>query len=154
MGLTDYLLKPVLEEELKDAVARVHRRIHDGSSISYLNKMTSSMLALKITFPIVNGIIRIPVNEIFYAEAKGKFTHLVAEHSRREMIAIGISEVEKLCDGAGLRRVDRFLIINPEKIEKVSQQLHKIYFRGNLGLLELSVSKKGIDEIAGIMKGY
>lgn len=150
LGLAYYLLKPVMQEELEAAINQVTAGIETGKADQLFNDFTDSIQ--KLTLPIPNGIVRVAERDILYAKANGKFTDIVCTNSNTEHIPIGLSEFEKLLTHHELHRLDRFIMVNKNHIERILFNRNKISFSVNGQSMEVVVSKAGIETLSKIMK--
>lgn len=150
LGLTDYLLKPVIKEELTKAIENVSVRIAKGKHNNHFSDLTGALN--KITLPIANGVIRVAISDIIYARSTGKFTEIWCDKEWKEVVTLGITEFEKLIVYSGLQRIDRFTIVNPEYVQKVSLKLNRISFATSKHSEDVIVSKVGAEKMMELMK--
>lgn len=151
LGLTDYLLKPVLKEELDAAINNSIQRIASGQHAGNINRLVNVLSANKITFPTTTGAIYIHPEQILYIKAAGKYSELYMQ-DEKEIIMLGITEMEELLTGSTVLRIDRFMLINKTYIQKVSLQFNKIILNTGASKIALEVSKKGAEKVMEWMK--
>ncbi len=120
----DYLLKPVAEEKLDRAVARLVRRFGVGeparADLRRLLREIERKDDIMRRFPVKTGekIIIIPEERIqfFKAEDKYTFLHTVEE---AHIIAPALRELEMRLDPATFLRIHRAYIVNLEMIVSI-----------------------------------
>jgi two-component system LytT family response regulator len=139
----DYLLKPIVIDELKDAVARAEqKRNHPAGNpqiellIEHLQKKSSRRIAI----PTGEGLAFIRVDEIIYLEASINYTHIYMEDKRRFLVSRTLKEFEDILPEDTFFRIHHSYIINKNFVER--------YIRGDGGQvvmqqgITLDVSKR------------
>jgi two-component system LytT family response regulator len=154
----DYLLKPVDDELLVDAVKRAKKRILEKEGTKnietflYNVQQKQSPRDMRLCIPSVKGFQVVDLSDILYAESSGNYTNfqLAAKHficSSKPM-----HEYEELLSDAGFVRIHKSYLIN---------LLHvKEYIRGEGGSVrltngkELEVARRKKDIFLQKMKQY
>lgn len=135
----DYLLKPVQDERLQQAVDRLKTRVTQKQPAPDLESMLSGLLGkmpaqerqLKwIRAGVGNTIHNIPVGDVLYFDAEDKYTRVVTR-SLESLVRIAISELESQLDPEIFQRIHRGTIVNLHAIKAI----HK----NDLGGLELVI---------------
>lgn len=151
----DYLLKPIDEDLLTDAVKRAEKRISGNTSnnistlIYNLSKLHSQK-EMKLCIPSLKGFDVIDIRHILYCEAAGVYTNIYLEDSRVICSSKGLAEYEKLLADSGFVRVHNSYIVNLLHIKR--------YIKGEGGTLILSndrqiaVSRRRKEHIINSMK--
>jgi len=128
----DYLLKPFKPKELEVAVDKARRQLENLGAVK------------RISVPISNGLMFIPVSEIRYCLADDNYTKIYREEKDMLLVTKTLKFVaQKLPDGKFLK-ISRSAIINLDFVES--------FQRSNGGLVnmrsggELSISKDRRDE--------
>lgn len=118
----DYLLKPVRDDRLAQALARVRRRIaakaaapaeSDPAPTSFESNAPNAIWA-----PVRDGKVRIDAQSIYWVEAAGDYV-LIHTGSRSHMIRRFISDLEQVFDPQILLRVHRSAMINVGRLRAV-----------------------------------
>ena len=157
-SVVDYLLKPVDDELLIDAVKRAAKRIDEkqpGKAIETLlhniqQKTPSQEMKLCITS--VRGFQVIELKDILYCEASGNYTNFYFTTSSTICTARSIHEYEELLADCGFMRTHKSYLVNPFHVKE--------YFRGEGGSVmlsngkELEVSRRKKDEFLKKMKSF
>lgn len=116
----DYLLKPVRDDRLAQAVARVRRRIAGKAAITPSQPTPGSEAGTPnaIWAPVRHGKVRIDAQAIYWIEAAGDYV-LVHTATRSHMIRRFISDLEQVFDPSVLLRVHRSAMINVGRLRAV-----------------------------------
>lgn len=132
----DYLLKPVEDELLIEAVRRAAKRINDknnGGQIETLlhnirNKGNSHKMKLGI--PSLKGFQVIDIQDIIYCEASGNYTNFHFTNHPIICASKPIHEYEELLTDSNFVRIHKSFVVNLEQVKE--------YIRGEGGSVILS----------------
>jgi len=154
----DYLMKPIDEDLLLDAVKRAEKRI----AISTINNNVSALLhniqkvqapeEMKLCIPSTKGFQVVDLKDILYCEASSSYTNFYFVDKHSICTAKTIHEYEELLEDAGFVRVHKSYLVN---------LLHvKEYLRGEGGSVilsngkEVEVARRKKDIFLGRMKEF
>ncbi|MFT3823361.1 MAG: LytTR family DNA-binding domain-containing protein [Chitinophagaceae bacterium] len=154
----DYLMKPIDEDLLVDAVKRAEKRI----SANAINKNISTLLhnlqkpqsrqEMKLCIPSLQGFQVVELKDILFCEASGSYTGFYFTDKLHLVSAKPIHEYEELLADAGFVRIHKSYLIN---------LLHvKEYLRGEGGSVilsndkEVEVSRRKKDVFLGRIKEF
>ncbi len=154
----DYLLKPVDEELLLEAVKRAQRRIEEKVSGQHIETLMHNILQkdsphkMKLCIPSVKGFQVIDIQDIIYCEASSNYTNI--HFTNRPFICASrpIHEYEELLGDSGFARIHKSYVINLEHVKE--------YMRGEGGSVmlsngkELEVSRRKKEDFFKKMKMY
>jgi DNA-binding LytR/AlgR family response regulator len=128
----DYLLKPIDEDELREAVDKFKSRFREsGKSINNINHIDLQSIAQLLSNPVVKEYKKrfttrvgehmkiFPIEDIrlFYSENKGTYVHLV--NGRNYLIDNKLEAVVDELDPKLFYRISRQAIINVEGIDDI-----------------------------------
>jgi two-component system LytT family response regulator len=154
----DYLLKPVDDDLLVDAVKRAKKRILEKSGSKNIEtflhniQQRHSPQNMKLCISSLKGFQVVELNDILYAEAAGNYTnfHFADQHS--VCTSKPIHEYEELLGDAGFVRIHKSHVVN---------LLHvKEYLKGEGGSVilsngeEIEVARRKKDAFLGKMKEF
>ncbi|HYM35584.1 MAG TPA: LytTR family DNA-binding domain-containing protein [Steroidobacteraceae bacterium] len=148
----DYLLKPVQDERLQQAVERLKSRVGKQEPAANLESLLSGLLGkmpnqeryLKwIRAGVGNTIHNIAVEDVLYFEAEDKYTRVITKQFE-SLVRIAISELEAQLDPQVFQRVHRGTIVNLRAIKSI----HK----NELGALELVI--EGRKETVAVSRAH
>lgn len=134
----DYLMKPVDEDLLVDAVKRAVRRIDNKENNQHIKTFLYNLQKkqnpeeMKLCVPSLKGFQVITLNNIVYCEAQTSYTvfHLIG--GQQIVASKSIIEYELLLENAGFCRIHKSFLVNLNHIKE--------YMRGEGGTVVLSNS--------------
>lgn len=128
LSAVDYLMKPVDEDELKTAVARLKKRVVEKTThkVSLPDKKSKNKLAL----PTAEGIYLIDKINIVRVEAMSNYSVFILADAKKIVVSKTLKEYEPVLDDAQFMRINRSVIVNLDYVVK--------YRKGDGGTLELS----------------
>ena len=154
----DYLLKPVEDDLLIDAVKRARKRIMEKSGSrnieTFLHNIQQRQAPqnMKLCIHSLKGFQVVELNDILYAEAAGNYTNFYFSNEPFICTSKPIHEYEELLNDAGFVRIHKSYLVN---------LLHvKEYIRGEGGSVrltsgkELEVARRKKDAFLARMKQY
>lgn len=154
----DYLLKPVDDSLLVEAVMRATQRIADKTSGNSIETLLHNLQSrengqkLKICIPSLKGFQVVKLSDIIYCEASSNYTNF--HFTDRPIICASkpIHEFETLLEDAGFVRIHKSFVINLEHIKE--------YLRGEGGSVlltnghEVEVSRRKKEYFINRMKDF
>jgi two-component system, LytTR family, response regulator len=154
----DYLLKPVDDELLVEAVKRAGKKIEekkDGQQIeTFLHNIqySSGSQKMKLCIPSLKGFQVVEIQDIIYCEASSNYTNF--HFTNRPVICASkpIHEYEELLEDCNFIRTHKSFMVNLEHVKE--------YIRGEGGTLllsnnhEVEVSRRKKDILMTRMKSY
>ena len=141
----DYLLKPVDEDRLIEAVQRVETRIQAEKKewtetlMHNLNK-AGSPSEMKLCLPTLKGFIVVKLDDIIYCEAERSYTIFHLDGKRTVTVSKSLIEYDNLLQETQFFRIHKSFLINLNHIKE--------YQRGEGGLVimtdnaEIEVSRR------------
>lgn len=132
----DYLLKPVSEDLLVEAVRRVQERLHEKQLNQRIETLLhnfssdSKIFGKRICIHGVKGFQVISLKDILYLEAESCYTIFHLNDEKKITSAKTISEYEEIIDDISFIRVHKSFVININYIKE--------YIKGDGGYVLLS----------------
>jgi len=121
LSAADYLLKPIKENELIDAINKVLNKRNLIESDRKLNFLAQNFKQEKpnvLCIPILNGVEYIPVSEIEYVEASGSYATVALTDGKHKTVSKNLKFFEEsLIHFWQFVRVHRSFIINIEMLK-------------------------------------
>ncbi|MES2566491.1 MAG: LytTR family DNA-binding domain-containing protein [Bacteroidota bacterium] len=119
----DYLLKPVIIDELIAAIKKAEKRIAMFGKINHSNQIDSLVLNniikhKKISIPSQEGILWIDVEEIVRFEAESNYTHVFIKNRRKVMVAKTLKSFEDQLHNTTFCRVHSAHLINLNEVDR------------------------------------
>jgi len=157
LSAVDYLMKPVDEDRLVEAVERVRRRLKlekstvPAETLLYNIDKVDHPLEMRLCLPTQKGFTIVKLEEIIYCEAKRSYTVFHFTNSKPIMISKPLFDYDRLLTSVFLRVHKSFLI----------NLLHvKEYVRGEGGTIimsngaEIEVSRRKKEQFLLKVKGF
>ena len=154
----DYLLKPVDEELLKEAVKRAEKKVEDKTAGQNMQTLIhnirhkSSLQKMKLCIPSLKGFQVVDIQDIIYCEASGNYTNFNFTNHPLICASRPIHEYEELLADCHFLRTHKSYLINLQHIKE--------YLRGEGGIVVLSndheveVSRRKKDILMAMIKEY
>jgi two-component system, LytTR family, response regulator len=131
----DYLLKPVDDNQLVEAVNRAAKRI-DGERSGSLETLLHNLKApqsgqkLKICITSLKGFQVIKLSDIIYCEANRNYTSFHLENQKPIIASKTVYDYETLLEDSGFVRIHKSFLVNLEHVKE--------YNRGEGGTVVMS----------------
>lgn len=128
----DYLLKPIIDEDLKRAWQRcierieAHREPNIEALLDIVSKASSNIdKEYKKRFIVKAGekIVIIPVDDIAYCYSEDKSTYAVCRNGARRLLDYSLDTVQEMLDPKLFFRISRSCIVSINSIENISKHL-------------------------------
>ncbi|MBS1504712.1 MAG: response regulator transcription factor, partial [Bacteroidetes bacterium] len=133
----DYLLKPIVTDELIEAVKKVKKRNGQSQSDSkaqmdqlYHDIANPQKVHDKLAIPTGEGFIIIPVNEIVYCHANGNYTEFHLADKKKILSSYTLKQYDEILTGQSFFRAHRSYLVNMAHV--------KMYRRGDGGEIIMS----------------
>lgn len=134
LSAVDYLLKPINQEELVQAVDKAQNKMQkedkDKNFELLLQNLQSSTGKHKIALPTSDGLTFINVNDIIRCQADGSYTHFFFKDRKKILVSKKIKEYEELLSPYNFVRVHHSHLVNLDEVTK--------YVRGDGGYVVMS----------------
>lgn len=141
LEIFDYILKPYSDERI---ISMLHRLKHTFDKKNNEDKAEYKKVSNKISLWKNDKIHIVDVNDIYYCEARERYTHIFTKDEDYE-IREGISEVEKTINNNSFFRSHRSYLVNLEKIEEIIPWFNNTYIlKLNKGKYEITVSRSRV----------
>ena len=132
----DYLMKPVDEDRLVEAVERVKKRMMQSTPagntealLHNINKIGNPM-EMRLCLPTLKGFTIVKLEEIVYCEAQRSYTVFRLTNNKTIMISKPLFDYDKLLNDTIFLRVHKSFLINLLHIKE--------YMRGDGGTVVMS----------------
>jgi two-component system, LytTR family, response regulator len=154
----DYLLKPVDDELLAEAVKRAGKKIAEKKGGRQIETLLHNMQhksgsqKMKLCIPSLKGFRVIEIQDIIYCEASSNYTNFHFANQPLICASKPIHEYEELLQDSNFIRIHKSFMVNPEHIKE--------YIRGEGGSVilsnghEVEVSRRKKDMLITKMKEY
>lgn len=152
----DYLLKPVDEDRLVEAVNRVKDRLEQKNEPANIDVLlhnlqkTNQLHEMKLVVPTFKGFSVLKLEEIVVCEAEKNYTVFHLQHKKTITVSRTLLEYEKILHNTSFFRVHKTFMINLQHVVE--------YQRGEGGLvvmdngMEVEVSRRKKEEFMNKIK--
>ncbi len=135
----NYLLKPIDERELNEAINDWRERYNQEKESDEINLLLTNLkkeglLESKIAIPISEGFEFLDVKEILYCQSQNNYTYIYLENGERVLISKTLKIVEKA--------LERFYFLRPHQSYLVNPNFMKKYIRSDGGYIVMSDKKQ------------
>jgi two-component system LytT family response regulator len=140
----DYILKPVIPDELVDAVEKATRFIQQEKEfveLTSLNEFQNKKLASKIVVKTKTESFYLEIASIICCKADGNYTVFHLDNSKTIMVAKTLKFYEEILSEHDFVRIHQSYLVNPKYIVGVQNDQVKLT---NGDALEISRRKKGL----------
>src|SRR5690606_36204335 len=144
----DYLLKPVDEDRLVEAVHRVEQRMKDERiderTQTLLHNLSKAGLPseMKLCLPTFKGFIIRRLDEIIYCEAERSYTIFHIVGSKPVIVSKPLLEYESLLDDTSFLRIHKSFLVNLHHVKEYQRGEGGVVIMSNDAEIEISRRKK------------
>ncbi|WP_179318938.1 LytR/AlgR family response regulator transcription factor [Winogradskyella helgolandensis] len=118
---TDYLLKPIDSDDLKDCILKIKKHSERSISTHKLERMLINFNAQfdkkKITINTDGKLLFLDIDEIIYIESDGNYSTLYLQNQKKIVITKKLKEVDAILPEHYFFRIHNSYIINLNKIK-------------------------------------
>lgn len=119
----DYLLKPVLMEQLTETILRYKaERMQTANERKGEQPQQRISRPCKIKFNTRTGYILVLPDEVMYCEADVNYTHIYLGKDNKETITVNLGRVEEIFAPYSFYRISRSILINQQYLSKADRQ--------------------------------
>ena len=144
----DYLLKPIDQEELVNAVQKVIQRtqkpIAQQLEILLQKIHHPSTPISKMAMPTMEGLQMIQVDQIISCESDSNYTILYLKDKKKKVVSSTLKEIEELLEDHSFARVHRCYLVNINEIERYVKGEGGYLIMSDGSTVDVSRSKKDI----------
>jgi two-component system, LytTR family, response regulator len=140
----DYLLKPVIVEELKAAVAKAAQNTNKSQELLLRNFADNQHHAQpkKVVFSTDEGYHFVEINEIIYLKANGAYTEIILLDNRRILISKTLARVQEVVPVQHFERIHQSYMVNIAHIRNFKKGDSPMVVMQNNDVLKVSRMKK------------
>lgn len=140
----DFLLKPVIIEEVVQVVSRLtkEQHQHEGEKVNVLmDHISTGSQQRKIAIPSADGYVFLDTDDIVCLEADGKYTKITSTSGALPLSTKNLGEFEELLDTTKFFRSHKSWIINISCVKKFLKNESQVMLTNNQ-LADVSSRKK------------
>lgn len=146
----DYLLKPVDEDRLVEAVRRVEQRLDTAKKEDRTNALMYNLTqvghpsAMRLCLPTLKGFIVLKLEEILYCEAERSYTVFHLENGKTVTVSKPLLEYDQLLKDTSFLRVHKSFLVNMMHVREYQRGEGGLVIMSNGAEIEISRRKKDI----------
>lgn len=130
-GALDYLLKPIVQEELHEALQRYHNRktkeLHLAERLAIAQQsLDTAGLPESIALHSINAVDIIQVKDIMYCKGDGPYTYFYMAGNIKMAVSKPLKFYEEMLPAPHFLRTHQSYLVNRNYIEKVSRSEYLI----------------------------
>jgi two-component system, LytTR family, response regulator len=138
ISAVDYLLKPIDENDLKNAVQKAEEKILSSEGViniqNLLHNIRQPAQQQKIAFPKREGYEFIAVENILYFHAEGAYTNVFLNNGKKFLVSKTLGDIEEMLPPEIFTRIHHSTIVN------INAVTH--YIRTDGGYVVISTNEK------------
>jgi two-component system, LytTR family, response regulator len=144
----DYLLKPVDEDRLVEAVQRVEKRLMEGKKEDLTEALLHNLgnkgnpAEMRLCLPTMKGFIILKLDDIFYCEAERSYTIFHLEGGKTVTVSKPLVEYENLLGDTTFLRIHKSFLINLAHVKEYQRGEGGTVVMTNNAEIEVSRRKK------------
>jgi|SRR5699024_3859948 len=144
----NYLLKPIDEEELRQAiVSYIHNRSQQRRTPENLEELLSNFIKEKtsedkIAIPVSDGVEFIRVKEILYCQSQSNYTMVLLQSGKKLIFSKTLKDTESILNKYGFLRIHQSYLINPLHLIKYVKNDGGFVIMSNEKEIPISTSKR------------
>lgn len=144
----DYLLKPVDEDRLIEAVQRVKSRLEAGIKEDHKKTLLHNLskagnpLEMRLCLPTLKGFIVLKLDDIIYCEAERSYTVFHLEGNRTVTVSKPLLEYDEVLKDTSFLRIHKSFLINLHHVKEYHRGEGGMVIMSNNAEIEVSRRKK------------
>jgi two-component system, LytTR family, response regulator len=147
---TDYLLKPVDEDELAAAVLRVQKRLAIGRTQNLTDALlhnlsnASTPADMRLCLPTLKGFTVSKLDDIIYVEAERAYTIFYFVNGKKVTVSRPLQDYEELLKNTSFFRVHKSFLVNLVHVSEYKKGDGGFVVMSNGAQLEVSRRRKDV----------
>ena len=151
----NYLLKPIDEDELKEAIDAWQTNNNKDKNSEEINRLLKhlkkeGLLESKITIPISDGYEFVDVKEILYCQSQNNYTYIFLQNGEKVLISKTLKSVEQTLKRFYFLRTHQSYLVNPNFMKKFMRSEGGYLIMSDNKQIPVSIAKR--DLIIGIFE--
>ena len=150
-SLFDYLLKPIVEEDLNATIVRFLKENKErqlSKKLDMLLSLYNSQKKLKIRS--AQGFILIAPEEIFFCKADWNYTQIFFSLENKQVVSMNLGKLTEYIDPTSFFRINRSTLINLNYLTHVNRVERQCYLVKQDEEISFSIPKVHIKELEQI----
>ena len=146
----DYLLKPVDEDRLIEAVQRVEKRLETGKREEHTRALMHNLgkagnpSEMRLCLPTLKGFIILKLDEIIYCEAERSYTIFHLDGKPSLTVSKPLLEYDQILQDTSFFRIHKSFLINMNHVKEYQRGEGGLVIMSNDAEIEVSRRKKDL----------
>ena len=146
----DYLLKPVDEDRLVEAVQRVEQRLASGKKEEHSNVLVHNLSQagnpsqMRLCLPTMKGFVILKLEEIIYCEAERSYTVFHLENKKTITVSKPLLDYDNLLQDTSFLRVHKSFLVNLHHVREYQRGEGGVVIMSDGAEIEISRRKKEV----------
>ena len=143
----DYLLKPVDEDRLIEAVQRAEKRMQAGrkewtETLMHNLSKTGNPAEMRLCLPTLKGFIVVKLDDIIYCEAERSYTIFHLEGKKTVTVSKSLIEYDNLLQDTQFLRIHKSFLVNLHHVKEYQRGEGGTVIMSDNAEIEVSCRKK------------
>lgn len=139
----DYLIKPILIEDLRDAIVKAERKHRQkAQSGIYIPQNGQLHENEKIALPTLDGFTFVRISDIVYFQASGNYTELFLINDKKVLVSRQLKEYENYLSKVNFFRIHHRYLVNLKYVQSYVKRDGGYVVMSNNVTLDISRRKK------------
>ena len=144
----DYLLKPVDEDRLAEAMERVEQRLQQKNDTQHVETLlynlqkTANPNEMKLCIPTLKGFILLKLEDIMFCQGVKNYTIIHLRDKKPITVSRSLLEYEKILECTNFLRVHKTYLINLQHVREYHRGEGGVVIMSNGAEVEISRRKK------------
>lgn len=154
LSAVDYLLKPIKEEHLREAVEKIRKEKRKGAKSEVLGHLVHNLTTDKermLTIPVIGGFEFARLDDILRIEADGSYARVIQKNRKPIVVAKNLKYFETALSGdARFLRVHRSFLINVAHVSRFTSGRSSLIMTDGT---EIDVARERKEQLLARMAG-
>jgi len=152
-GASDYLVKPIVMEELEASLFRISQALGEAASSSKTSDEELSLLEKDVKIRLARDKGSLVASDIVYLKASGSYSELFLRGNEKEICTRGLWLLERELPDFFFR-IHRSIVINTKMLMSVSSEDNTCTLCSDTHQYVLPVSKANIEALNEYLQAY
>lgn len=145
LSAVDYLLKPILKEELEEAIQKVKERMQSQEAADSKEEGDKQQNQnLIIDFSCAVGKLFLKHEQIVFIKAEGNYSRFYLADGKNELVTESLKHLEEKLKDRSLVRADRSHFVNRNYVQKLVVSSNRCYFLSSVPYEFVELNETGI----------
>lgn len=150
LSAVDFLIKPVIADELAEALIKVRERMEEVQLVANKQISQVSFSSRQFEFNCPVGKLFLNEDQIVYVKAEGNYSRIFLSDAKNELVTESMKQLELKFSNSPIKRVDRSHFVNKFYVQKIATSSNRCHFLSSVGVASIELNETGVKNL---MKG-